>query len=372
MLIFQNRKRLCISSGLLAIALTAGSLLISASVFGQSSSSAGSDTKTTTAKPSTTKTTTAAKAATTENGWKVPRTADGHPSFEGVWANNWVTPTQRPPQWQGKKTLTDAEVEDLKKRISQVDPNGDALFGDELVESAYSRKQASSDSTGNYNQFWNVDRDIDNRTSLITDPPDGRIPPLTPEAELRQKNQPGRPNKADGPEDRSAEERCITFNVPRTRAGYNSYFQFVQSANTVAILQESIHETRTIPIGTSPHVPATVRQWLGDSRGHWEGDTLVVDTTNFLPEAVLNGATGNLHLIERYTRVSPDYIDWEITWIDPATWTKPWTEMIRLKRSDQQIYEYACHEGNYALADILSGARAQEKAAAEAVAKKSQ
>ena len=226
--------------------------------------------------------------------------------------------------------------------------------------------------TGNYNQFWNADREIDNRTSLITDPPDGRIPPLTPEAELRQKNQPGRPAKADGPEDRSAEERCITFNVPRTRAGYNSYFQFVQSANTVAILQESIHETRTIPIGTSPHVPATVRQWLGDSRGHWEGDTLVVDTTNFLPEAVLNGATENLHLIERYTRVSEDYLDWEITWIDPATWTKPWTEMIRLKRSDELVYEYACHEGNYALPDILAGARAEEKAAAEAAAKKSQ
>jgi hypothetical protein len=369
MLTFHNRKRLWIHSSVVAVTIAAGSLLIPASATAQSSSSSATNAKSTAAKSATA--TTTAKATTTENGWKAPRTADGHPSFDGVWANNWVTPTQRPAQWVGKKTLTDAEVEDLKKRIAQVDPNGDALFGDELVESAYSHKQASSDSTGNYNQFWNVDRDIDNRTSLITDPPDGRIPPLTPEAELRQKNHPAGPAKADGPEDRSAEERCITFNVPRTRAGYNSYFQFVQSANTVAILQESIHETRTIPIGTSPHVPATVRQWLGDSRGHWDGDTLVVDTTNFLPEAVLNGATENLHLIERYTRVSEDYINWEITWIDPATWTKPWTEMIRLKRSNEQIYEYACHEGNYSLPDILAGARAQEKAAAEAAAKKS-
>ena len=364
----HDRRKIWIESGLFTVAVAAGSLLMPGLVHAQTSPSTAAIT--TAAKPATV--TSAAKKDTTPSDWKVPRTADGHPSFEGVWANNWVTPTQRPPQWEGKKTLTDAEVEDLKRRIAQVDPNGDALFGDELVESAYSHKQTSSDTTGNYNQFWNVDRDIDNRTSLITDPPDGRIPPLTPEAQIRQKNTPGRPAKADGPEDRSAEERCITFNVPRTRAGYNSYFQFVQSPNTVAILQESIHETRSIPIGTSPHVPGNVRQWLGDSRGHWEGDTLVVDTTNFLSEAVLNGATENLHLIERFTRVGPDYLDWEITWIDPATWTKPWTEMIRLKRSNEQIYEYACHEGNYALADILSGARAQEKAIAEAAAKKSQ
>jgi hypothetical protein len=373
MLTSHTRKRDWINGGLLAFAVTAGSLLIPAHVVAQSSSSGGTSEKSTTAKPAAA--TTAAKVTTTENGWKVPRTADGHPSFEGVWANNWVTPTQRPAQWAGKQTLSDAELEQFKKLLAQVDPGGDALFGDDVIQAAFTRKQVSYDSTGNYNQFWNADREIDNRTSLITDPPDGRIPPLTAEAQSRLKDVPARNNlivKADGPEDRTLHERCITFGVPRAAAGYDSYFQFVQSPNTIAIMQETIHEVRLIPIGTSPHVPPAVRQWTGDPRGHWEGDTLVVDTTNYSPDTDLNSATENLHVIERFTRVSPDYINWEITWIDPTTWTKPWTEMIRLRRSDEQLYEYACHEGNYALPGILAGARAQEKAAADAVAKKTQ
>jgi hypothetical protein len=371
MLIFHNRISAWIGGGLLAVTVMAGPLLIPAYVGGQSSSSAGTSAKKTTEKPATA--TAAAKATTSENGWKVPRTADGHPSFEGVWADNWVTPTQRPKQWEGKKALSSAELEEFKNLVAQVDPGGDALFGDDFIQAAYTHKQVSYDpTTGNYNQFWNSNRDIDNRTSLITDPPDGRIPALTPEAELRQKNQPKLNIKADGPEDRALSERCITYGSPSTLAGYDSYVQIVQSRDTIAMMQEKIHETRTVPIGTSPHVPATVREWLGDSRGHWEGDTLVVDTTNYSAEGAPNGATENLHVIERFTRVGPDYINWEITWIDPATWTKPWTEMIRLKRSDELVYEYACHEGNYAMLDILAGARAEEKKSAEAVGKKSQ
>ena len=325
--------------------------------------------KTTTAKRAT------AKATGTDKNWKVPRTPDGHPSFEGVWSNNAVTPLERPAQWAGKNSLSDAEIEDLKQRLTAIAPSGDALFGDDLILAALNRKpQISSDvTTGNYNQFWLEDRDFDNRTALITDPADGRIPALTPEADRIKKSRPtGRNYKADGPEDRSLSERCVTFGAPRTQPAYDSYFQLTQAHDTVAIMQEGIHETRVIPVGTSPHIPENVRQWMGDPRGHWEGDTLVVDTTNFSPETNLNGATQNLHTIERFTRVSEDYINWEITWIDAATWTKPWTEMIRLKRSDEQLYEYACHEGNYAMADILAGARNLEKTQAQASAKKTQ
>ena len=331
-------------------------LLVAASTPAQSSSAA----------------TTTKKAETSASkNWKVPRTADGHPSFEGVWANNWITPTQRPDQWAGKAMLTDAELEDFKKRVAEVDPSGDALFGDELVQAALTRKQTSDDpTTGNYNQFWNPDRDIDNRTSLITDPADGKMPPLTPEAQAAMKARPPRNrNKADGPEDLGLSVRCITFGFPRTQAAYDSYFQIVQAPNTIAIMQEAIHETRTIPIGDTPHVAPNVREWLGDSRAHWEGDTLVIDTTNFSAEGS-GRATQNLHVIEKYTRASEDYLNWEITYIDPNTWTKPWTEMIRLKKSDQQLYEYACHEGNYALPDILAGARADEAKQAQAMAAK--
>ena len=341
----------------LTLSTAAASLLISTSTVGQGSSTG-----------------TSTKANDTRKDWKVPRTADGYPSFEGVWANNSATPLQRPAQWAGKTALTDAEVEDLKKQIAQVDPGGDALFGDELIQAALTHKQNSDDpTTGNYNQFWLEDRDIDNRTSLIIDPPDGKIPSLTPEAQLAQKARAnGRNKEVEGPEDLGLGVRCITFGAPRTGAAYDSYFQITQSHDSVAILQETIHEVRMIPIGASPHVPQSVRLWMGDARGHWEGDTLVVETTNYSPDTNLNGATQNLRVIERFTRVSQDYINWEITWIDPATWTKPWTEMIRLKRSNEQVYEYACHEGNYAMADILAGARAQEKAQAPAAVQKTQ
>ena len=318
---------------------------------------------------------TSAKTTDANKTWKVPRTPDGHPSFEGVWANNSVTPLQRPPQWAGKTTLSDAEVQDLKRRIAAIDPGGDALFRDNLVLTALSeKKQISAEpTTGDYNQFWLEDRDIDNRTSLITDPADGKIPPLTAEAEQLRTSRPRRNgDNPAGPEDLGLTVRCVTFGFPRTEAAYDSYFQITQAHDAVAIMGEADHEARVISTSNAPHMPSDVRFWLGDSRGHWEGDTLVVDTTNFRPDTDLNGATQNLHVIERYTRVSEDYLNWEITWIDPHTWTKPWTEMIRLKLSKNQLYEYACHEGNYSEADILAGARADEKKSAEAVTKKSQ
>ena len=162
---------------------------------------------------------------------------------------------------------------------------------------------------------------------------------------------------ADGPEDRPLSERCISYGAPRTGANYNSYVQIIQSPETTVLLQEMIHDARVVPMTGTPHLPATIRQLHGDPRGRWDGDTLVVETTNYING--FQGSTPDVTLTERYTRVSPDFINWEITVDDPATWTKPYTFMIRLKKTDGQIYEYACHEGNYAMEGILAGARAR-------------
>ena len=221
-----------------------------------------------------------------------------------------------------------------------------------------------------------AEREWDNRTSLIVDPPNGQFPELTPEGEARRArgrtgpvvegSESGPRGPADGPEDRPLSERCISYGAPRTGAGYNSYVQIVQSPETVVVLQEMIHDARIVPIGNQPHLPPTVRQLHGDPRGRWEGDVLVVETTNFVNG--FQGSTPNVKLTERYSRVSDDFIHWAITVEDPATWTQPWTFMIRLKRTDDQLYEYACHEGNRSMPGILAGARREEAEAAKAAA----
>jgi hypothetical protein len=313
------------------------------------------------------KTTAAAKK------WTPPRTADGQPDLQGVWANNNATPLERPTALAGKVTLTEAEVAALKAKADELfSGDGDAAFGDDLFIAVLSGAKSftSSDkTTGNYNQFWIADRDfVDNRTSLVTDPPDGRIPPLTPEAQKRRGSPTVDRNVRgfNGPEDRSLSERCITFGVPRLQAAYNSYFQIFQTRDSVAILMETIHDARIIPIDGRQHVGKNIRNLLGDSVGHWEGETLVVDTTNFSPKSDFRGSHENLHIVERFTRVSPNRINYEISIDDPSTWTKPWAAMIPLKLAHEEIYEYACHEGNEGMVGILAGARAQEKKAAEA------
>jgi len=203
---------------------------------------------------------------------------------------------------------------------------------------------------------------------LIIDPPDGQFPPLTEAAVARRAAAAAKPRTrgpADGPEDRPLSERCISYGAPRTGANYNSYVQIIQSPDTVVLLQEMIHDARVVPMTARPHLPQQIRQLHGDPRGRWEGDTLVVETTNYLNG--FQGSTNDVKITERYTRVSPDFINWEITVDDPATWTRPYTFMIRLKKTDGLIYEYACHEGNYGMEGILSGARAEE---AKAKAKK--
>jgi hypothetical protein len=190
---------------------------------------------------------------------------------------------------------------------------------------------------------------------------------MTPEAEKRQAAaMKALTNPPAGPEDRTLSERCISFGSPRLSAGYNSYYQIVQSANSVAILMETIHDVRIIPLDGSPHLAAGVPQWLGDSRGHWEGNTLVVDTTNYEPGVFMTASSEKLHVVERFTRTGPELLKYEVTIDDPGTWTKPWTVMIPLRHSPDAIYEYACHEGNYGMKGILSGARAQEREAAKA------
>ena len=320
------------------------------------------------------------------NGWKVPRTQDGRPDLQGVWENNSVTPMTRPTQWKDKASLTDAEVQELRALVAKsVDQGGDAIFGSfiqlalDLKDTGKFNQVSYDPTTGNYNQFWMADREWDNRTSLIIDPPNGQFPPLTPAAQARRTggrglgptvegSESGPRGRADGPEDRPLSERCISYGAPRTGTGYNSYAQIVQSPEAVVILQEMIHDARVVPMDGRPHLPPAVRQLHGDPRGRWEGDTLVVETTNFVNG--FQGSTPNVKVIERYTRVSEGFINWELTVIDPETWTQPWTFMIRLKRTDGELYEYACHEGNYSMVGILAGARADEAKAAEAAAKK--
>jgi hypothetical protein len=311
-------------------------------------------------------------------GWQVPRLPDGKPDLQGVWGNNGVTPMTRPTQWKDRTTITDAEVEELKSFLAKsVDEGGDAIFGN-LVQLALNAKdkgefkQVSYDpTTGNYNQFWMAERDWDNRTSLIIDPPNGLFPPLTKEAEARRAAAAARPRtrgRADGPEDLPLQERCISYGAPRISSNYNSYVQIIQSPETVVVLQEMIHDARVVPMTSKPHLPANIRQLHGDPRGRWEGDTLVVETTNYING--FQGSTNNVKVTERYTRVSPEFIHWQVTVDDPATWTQPWTFMIRLKKTDGLIYEYACHEGNYSMEGILAGARAEEAKAAKSTQKK--
>ncbi len=302
--------------------------------------------------------------ANPSQSYSVPRTSDGKPDLQGIWANNNATPLERPKILEGRALLTEQEVAALKQRYADIFAgDGDAAFGDAIFEAVLSDVQKYKPTTfdvqtGNYNAFWLVERDFDNRTSLITDPPDGRMPPVLPQAATRQMV--AYPTQsADGPEDRGLTERCITFGVPDVLAGYNSYYQVVQTPDAIVLYAEKIHDARIIPLDGRPHAPSSIRTWLGDSRGRWEGDTLVVETVNLRRSFLI--ASDRLKLIERFTRVGPNTLHYEITVDDPETWTRPWTFMIPLRRTEQAIYEYACHEGNIGLAGILSGARAEER-----------
>jgi hypothetical protein len=322
-------------------------------------------------------TTITAQTPTKAAAYKAPRTTDGQPDLSGVWANNDATPLERPKELEGRKFLTDAEVAALSKRAGELfNGETDAAFGDSVflavLKDAKTFKSTDTQ-TGNYNHFWIVDREFsDNRTSRNSDPEDGRIPALTPAGE-KYKEEAAEHRKmhpADGPEDLPLSHRCVTFGAPRLGAGYNSYFQIFQSKDYVAIYQEMIHDVRIVPLDNRPHMNSNVRQWFGDSRGHWEGDTLVVETTNYSPKALYqNLPSTNLKTVERFTRTSPKTIEWSVTANDPTMYTKPWTATVILRPTTDHIYEMACHEGNEGLSGALSGNRALEKQAAEAAKK---
>ena len=305
--------------------------------------------------------------------WTSPRTASGQPDLQGVWANNTATPFERPKELEGRTSLTDEEVKELEEVASTLfNGETDAAFGDAVFKAALAGASTNKEirdlnrfdvATGNYNQFWLVEREFDNRTSVIVEPKNGRIPELTPEAKKRrtatleyQKLHP-----ADGPEDLPLGHRCLNFGVPKVGAGYNSYHQIFQTRNYVAILSEMAHDARIVPIDGRPHLDSNIRQWNGDARGYWDGETLVIETRNFSVKSQFRESHENLHLVERFTRITPDTLKYEFTVTDPTTWVQPWSGMIPLKRSEGAIYEFACHEGNKGLAGALSGYRAQEK-----------
>jgi len=312
------------------------------------------------------------QSESTEKPYAAPRTSFGQPNLEATWTNNSATPLQRPAQWADKATLTDGELEVVTSAVRRLEQHGDALFGDELILDAVEgdEKPESHDTeTGNYNGFWLPAREIERRTSLIIDPPNGRIPPYLPEAQARRTAaaEKRRSNPADGPWSRGLGERCITFGVPRLTAAYSSVFQIFQSPTEVVFVMETIHNARVIPLDGRPHLSSGLLQWDGNSRGHWEGDTLVVDTTGFSPKSDMLGSSTGLHLVERFTRVAPDVLQYDVTMSDPSTWTQPWTVRINFRQTPEPLLEYACHEGNLGMTGILAGARKQE---ADARAKK--
>ncbi len=308
----------------------------------------------------------AAPPAPAATNWALPRTSDGQPDLQGVWLSNGATPLERPKGLEGRPFLTDAEVAELKKRAARLfkEANSDFASGDNAFLAAYAnvnRYENPNISQGSTVDM--VDREFDNRTSLIVDPPDGKLPPLTPaglqrvaKADAATKRPPA------GPEDFTNFIRCITFGTPRVGgnfgAGPYSYYQIFQTAGYVVLFTEMIHEARIIPLDGRPHIPQSIRQWSGDSRGRWEKKTLVVDTTNLATKNYYMGSAENLHLVERFTRVSADRLDYTVTIDDPTTWTKPWTAVVRLKATKDAIYEFACHEGNYvSMVGMLSGTK---------------
>ena len=291
-----------------------------------------------------------AQAAAAE-GWTLSHTTWGDPDLRGVWSFATLTPLERPVSYAGRESLTAEEVVALNAealtRGDQPPPPGDP---------------------GAYNAFWFDRGESTGRTALIVDPPDGRIP-FTPAGRQRlnaRRALLGRP--AHGPEDRSPGERCVHHTKagpPMSSGGYNNHVRFFQTPGYVVVWTEQIHDARIVPMDGRPPIAGAIRQWMGDSRGRWEDDTLVVETTNYNGKAAYQGSADGLHLVERFTRIGADALEYEYTVSDPATYARPWTASITMTPIGGDLYEFACHEGNYGMEGILAGARADERAMAE-------
>src|SRR5258708_3843917 len=313
------------------------------------------------------------KAAVGTAKYTPPRTPWGDPDLQGIWNNSTITEIERPAELAGKQVLTAADEAALERKAA---------------ENRVDRPPKAGD-PGTYNQAW-FDRGTKvvptKQTSLIIDPPDGKIPPRTAEGQKRDEERfkklgpSATGSSGNGPfdtyEDVSVVTRCIIRGLPNAMlpGAYNNNYRIVQAPGTVVLFSEMLHDARVIPLDGRPHINPNIRLWMGDSVGHWEGNTLVVDVTNFPDRDVTGfgvpyrfGETSHLHLTERFTRIGADIINYEVTVDDPSTFTRKWTARIPMVTSDGPILEYACHEGNYSMAGILSGARVQEsKAAAKA------
>jgi hypothetical protein len=347
---------------------------------------------------------TPAKAAPARAAAVLPRTPDGHPDFQGLYDVATVTPLERPAEARGRTVLTDeeaaaAEAYDRQREAKDAAPlSGDrgapSVGGERVATKTWLEavEQFAGGGTGGYNRFWIeqgrqiISVDGQKRSSILIDPPDGKMPPMKPEA--RQRNARLRaatvdpsageaavavpPGAFDGPESRPLAERCLLgFNSTAGPPSLPNYFynnlkQIVQTADTVLILNEMVHDARIVRIG-GQHVAPTIRRWMGDSIGWWEGDTLVVDTTNFTGKTQFNGSGDQLHVVERIRRIDANTLLYRFTIEDPSTWDRAWTGEYPWKATKDQIYEYACHEGNYAMGGMLRGARQKE---AEDAAKK--
>jgi hypothetical protein len=301
-----------------------------------------------------------------QNSNGVPRTPDGHPDLQGTWTNATITPLERPAALAGKATLTDAEARVLEAKSADELADADGKSEGPLLAAA------GSSGTGGYNALF-IDRGSEfarvdgvKRTSLIVDPPDGKVPHISADAARRlAASYAGR--GFNSVKDRPLSERCLigfgsTSGPPMLPVLYNNNYQIVQTPDSVLILVEMVHDARIIRMNAK-HASPGVRQWLGDSVGHWEGDTLVVDTTNFTDKTRFHGSTQNLHVVERFRRTDANTILYRATIEDPAAFSRPWTIEYPFLATPGPIYEYACHEGNYSLTDILGGARKKESEA---------
>jgi len=309
--------------------------------------------------------------ATAQN--KIPRAADGHPDLSGVWTNASITPFERPREFANNEFFTEQEAAEYERTHQRDVDKRDGIKG------------TNADVTLAYNNAWwdpGTRLFKTRRTSVVIDPPDGRIPPLTESrknqlqavAAARHKRceQPGcglenngQLGPADGPEDRPLMERCLSFGnvAPMVSTAYNNNYEIVQTPGFIGVDVEMVHQMRRIPLDGSAHMPDTARFWFGDSRGRWEGDTLVIDTTNFRPETAYRGSDEHLHLVERLTLEDPGTLRYRFTVDDSTAFTRQWTGEVTFVRSQGLLYEYACHEGNEGMSGILSGARADEKTA---------
>ena len=302
-----------------------------------------------------------------------PRTSWGDPDLQGVWISNSATPLERPVALAGRARLTDEEVATLRERADRIFSGSRSSFagGDNAFRAAFENVETYINPNAPSGSDMMVEREFDNRTSLVVDPPDGRIPALTAAAEARQAAVATRFQRKAGPEDFNNMLRCITTSVPRLGgnfgAGPYSYYQIVQTPGYLVFLMEAFHEARIIPLDGRPHLPSGIGQLNGDSQGYWDGDTLIVETRNFSSRSYFRGAEDGLQLVERLTRTADDTITYRVTLSDPATWVASWTAEMPLRRREEAIYEFACHEGNDPLTDMLAIARFEEGSASDSI-----